>query len=229
MLGQRTSIEFKKADKKGVQFVVNRGGTNEKYALNNIRKAKILVVKENLNAFEKIKNSQADIMITDGIEAEYYSQNEKSLCVGFGGKKLTSFDIGFWFREDGPLKKKFDAWLGRKVNRGLIAQMVSQSLGKPPACKYEANCECVSPGHTLRWEYAYCRSKLKIVDVEKDSHLIDLCIKNAKSSDYDSLTACEKNRVWRKKLCQLNQKKFYQIEYCLTTRDGIPDFIKTGP
>jgi cyclohexadienyl dehydratase len=60
--------ELSDIDKPGVRVIVNPGGTNERFAKENIHSATVTVFPDNVTIFDQIAEGKADIMITDASE-----------------------------------------------------------------------------------------------------------------------------------------------------------------
>ncbi|WP_136659791.1 transporter substrate-binding domain-containing protein [Nitratireductor sp. XY-223] len=105
-------------DKAGVTVVENRGGTNEKFALANIRNATLIIVPDNHQPFDYLRAGRADVMFTDSIEALYLQGKDSGLCAVNADHPYDPVDKVFLFRQDeGALRDEFNAWLkGRKGN-----------------------------------------------------------------------------------------------------------------
>jgi cyclohexadienyl dehydratase len=73
---------FSKINQKNTILIENIGGTNEMCAKQYFKNTHLILIKNNKLVFSKIINKQADAMITDKIEATYYSkQNPELLCI----------------------------------------------------------------------------------------------------------------------------------------------------
>jgi cyclohexadienyl dehydratase len=73
---------FNELNQKNVRIIENIGGTNEKCAKQFYKNARLILINNNKAVFSKIIKDQADAMITDRIEADYYSKkNPTLLCV----------------------------------------------------------------------------------------------------------------------------------------------------
>ena len=68
-------------DKPGVRIAVNPGGTNQKFVNANIKLATVTVVEKNLSIPDLVATGQADVMITDGVEAALAAENDPRLAV----------------------------------------------------------------------------------------------------------------------------------------------------
>lgn len=69
-------------DRPEVKLVVNPGGTNQSFVDSNIKQAHIMRVKNNVDNLQALRDGQADVMITDLIEGDYYHNQEPGvLCM----------------------------------------------------------------------------------------------------------------------------------------------------
>lgn len=101
-------------NKPSVKVIVNPGGTNQTYVDEHITHAHIIRTKDNFANLQGIRDSTADVMITDLIEGDYYQLHEKGVfCVS--SKKIlagtSSVKVYMVKKEDSSLLKKVDAWL----------------------------------------------------------------------------------------------------------------------
>jgi cyclohexadienyl dehydratase len=118
-----------KIDVPQTRMVVNPGGTNFKFAKENIKKAQVRLVNDNTKIFGEIKAERADVMITDSTEVFYQSKiSQGKLCPT--GRTLTQSQVGIltpkgqnikiamnhWlkeFKRNGELDKLFKKWMAR--------------------------------------------------------------------------------------------------------------------
>ena len=59
-------------DKPDVRVMINPGGTNEKFAHANFKRAKLIVHQQNAEIPSRIAEGEADVMITEVVEANHY-------------------------------------------------------------------------------------------------------------------------------------------------------------
>jgi cyclohexadienyl dehydratase len=64
-----------------VRVVENAGGTNLKFAEENLKSAKLIVVKDNKETIDYLLQNKADVMITDRIEAFYRQKTIPGLSI----------------------------------------------------------------------------------------------------------------------------------------------------
>ena len=81
-------------DKKNVRVMINPGGTNEKFAHANLKNAQIIVFNENAEIPHQISIGNADIMITETVEALNYIKSDKNLAAPLIDKPFTKHSCG---------------------------------------------------------------------------------------------------------------------------------------
>lgn len=89
--------DLQSIDQSDTVVIVNPGGTNEQFARQQIKQAKLVIFEDNNLIFEQIANKKADVMITDKIEALYQQSNNCSLYVVNPQNTLTEEKYGFLF------------------------------------------------------------------------------------------------------------------------------------
>lgn len=81
-------------DKPNVRVMINPGGTNEKFAKANLKKAKLIVHQENADIPRQIAENNADIMITETVEAAQYIRKDRRLAAPLMDKPFTRHSCG---------------------------------------------------------------------------------------------------------------------------------------
>ena len=92
-------------DRPEVRVMINPGGTNEKFAHANLKKAKIIVYNDNADIPRQIAEGKADIMITETVEAAHYVRMDKRLAAPLKDKPFTRHSCGIL------MKKGDQEWL----------------------------------------------------------------------------------------------------------------------
>jgi len=98
-------------DKPNVRVVVNPGGTNEAFARDNLKQAKIEVWKDNVTIFDQIVAKKADVMITDASETMLQAKLHKELCSIHPDKAFNFAEKAYWLQPDIAFKEFVDQWL----------------------------------------------------------------------------------------------------------------------
>lgn len=81
-------------DKPGVRVMINPGGTNEKFAHANLKKATLIVHPENADIPRQIAMGNADIMITETVEAARYVEMDSRLAAPLINEPFTRHSCG---------------------------------------------------------------------------------------------------------------------------------------
>lgn len=102
-------------DTESVLIVENRGGTNQDFALSNIKLASILLVPRNQDALARLTNGKnlADVMFTDDVEIKYHTQINPQLCLAKIPEQFPRVNKVFLFAKTKTgckLQMVFDQW-----------------------------------------------------------------------------------------------------------------------
>ena len=120
-------------DQPGVTAIVNPGGTNEKFARANLKKARILVHPDNVTIFQQIVDGKADLMMTDAIEARLQSRLHPELCAVHPQQPFDFAEKAYLLPRDEAFKRYVDQWLHIAEQSGLLRQRMEHWLGIPLA------------------------------------------------------------------------------------------------
>lgn len=81
-------------DKPDVRVMINPGGLNEKFARENLSQARIIIHERNEEIPSLIAAGQADVMITEIVEAPYYVQTDTRLAAPLLDRPFNRGEIG---------------------------------------------------------------------------------------------------------------------------------------
>lgn len=99
-------------DKPEVRIGVNPGGTNEKFVLANMKNAKIIVVKNNLEIPSMVAEGKVDVMITDSVEAKRYAKDDSRLFAACTDHPFTMNQFGYLMQRGDQVFANFiDLWM----------------------------------------------------------------------------------------------------------------------
>jgi cyclohexadienyl dehydratase len=99
-------------DKPNVRVIVNPGGTNDRFAHEHLKNAKIEVYKDNVTIFDQIAKGAADLMITDASETRFQQKLHPGvLCAIHPDHPFDFSEKGIWIQRDEALKDFVDQWL----------------------------------------------------------------------------------------------------------------------
>ena len=81
-------------DKPNVRVMINPGGTNEKFAHAHLKHARLMVHQENADIPRQIAEGNADIMITETVEAARYTEKDARLAAPLIHEPFTRHSCG---------------------------------------------------------------------------------------------------------------------------------------
>ncbi|MFL6626189.1 MAG: gamma subclass chorismate mutase AroQ [Vitreoscilla sp.] len=118
-------------DRPEVRLIVNPGGTNERFARAHAPHATLAVWPDNLTIFDRILAGEADVMITDAIEARLQQRLHPRLCAIHPDAPFDFSEKAFLLPRDVALKAWVDQWLHQAIETGSFARLNEQWLAYP--------------------------------------------------------------------------------------------------
>ena len=116
-------------DQPAVRVIVNPGGTNERFARANLKRAQLIVHPDNVTIFDRIDKGEADVMITDGSETLLQHKLHPSLCPIHPERPFQYGEKAVLLPRDDPAFKAFvDAWLHLLRETGEYGRIESHWL-----------------------------------------------------------------------------------------------------
>lgn len=111
-------------DKPEVKVMINPGGTNEKFARENLTHATLIVHPSNLEIPHLIAEGKADIMITEVTEAPYYIATDGQLAAPLIDQPFTRSFIGVLMRKgQDDLMEEVNRIIGRMKADGSLRKL----------------------------------------------------------------------------------------------------------
>ena len=107
-------------DQPGVRVIENSGGTNEQFARKNFPAATITIWPDNTTIFDQLAAGNADVMVTDAIEAIYQSTQHPGLVAEHPDQPFTSEVKAYLLPHGSPIAEQTDAWLTGALNDGTF-------------------------------------------------------------------------------------------------------------
>lgn len=112
-----------------VRVMENPGGLNEKFALENLPNAKLIIHPINEEIPELIAIGAADVMITEVMEARYYSQKDKRLSAPIADFPFTQGEIGMLIpKENVKLLEYVNNFLKEQKNNNRINELIQKYI-----------------------------------------------------------------------------------------------------
>ncbi|HEX3860730.1 MAG TPA: transporter substrate-binding domain-containing protein [Stellaceae bacterium] len=101
-----------------VRVIANPGSANEAFARTNFSDADITIHHDNASVFLEIVAGRADVMVTDGLEADHQAQLHPELCAAPVAAPFTRLEKAYMFARDPVMKRYIDDWLGAAFASG---------------------------------------------------------------------------------------------------------------
>ena len=118
-------------DRPEVRLIVNPGGTNERFARAQAPRATLTVFPDNVAIFDRIAAGEADVMITDAIEARLQQRLHPTLCAIHPEAPFDFSEKAVLLPRDVVLKAYVDQWLHQAIESGAFARANEQWLAYP--------------------------------------------------------------------------------------------------
>lgn len=107
-----------------VRVAVNPGGTNERFVDTRLRRARKIIFQDNRAIFSHLVKGEADIMITDRIEADWQVAKNPLLCKPV--KETFSYQQkAYLMPRDIALKEFVDTWLSMRIAEGKLSPLLT--------------------------------------------------------------------------------------------------------
>ena len=123
-------------NKPSVRIMINPGGTNEKFARANLPNAKLIVHEENADIPIQIAEGNADIMITETVEAFSWVKREPKLAAPLVDKPFSRHSCGILMQKgDQEFLNYINFVLAELRMDGTLEQLEIKYLGRKNATK----------------------------------------------------------------------------------------------
>ncbi|MCH9668794.1 MAG: transporter substrate-binding domain-containing protein [Actinomycetia bacterium] len=116
-------------DQPGVRVVENPGGTNEQFARRHFPHADITIWPDNATIFAHLAAGNADVMITDAIEAVYQSSQYPGLVAVHPDRPFTTERKAYMLPKGSPMTEAVEAWLGKALEDGTFGRIYHHWVG----------------------------------------------------------------------------------------------------
>lgn len=110
----------------GVRVIENPGGTNERFARQHLPNADIIIWPDNTTIFDRLAAGEADVMITDNIEARYQAGLQPNLVAVNPDQPFTEDQKAYLLPLGSTLPAEVDAWLYGVLMDGTFDRIVGQ-------------------------------------------------------------------------------------------------------
>ena len=118
-------------DQPGVRVVVNPGGTNQEFARANLSHASLAVHPDNISVFDEIIAGRADVMVTDGIEADHEALIHPELCATHVAAPFTRLEKAYLLPNDPELLRVVNGWIAAEIASGEWTRILGAAQKLP--------------------------------------------------------------------------------------------------
>jgi len=118
-------------DQPGVRVVVNPGGTNDEFARANLSHAALAIHPDNMTVFDEILAGRADVMVTDGIEADHQAFIHPELCPTHVAVPFTRLEKAYLLRNDPDLIHEVNDWIATETAHGDWTRILDAAQKMP--------------------------------------------------------------------------------------------------
>ena len=119
-------------DQPGVRVIENSGGTNEQFARKNFPAAQITIWADNTTIFDQLAAGNADVMVTDAVEAIYQSSLHPGLVAAASRSDPFTSEVKAYLLPSGsPIAGRTDSWLAGALHDGTFAGIYQRWLHAP--------------------------------------------------------------------------------------------------
>ena len=115
-------------DRPGVRLIANPGSANEAFARANFTHATVIIHHDNASVFDELVAGRADVMITDGLEADHQAALHPELCACPVAAPFTRLEKAYMFARDPAMKAYIDAWLGAAFESGQWQRALDHAM-----------------------------------------------------------------------------------------------------
>ena len=101
----------------GVRVIANPGSANEAFAKAHFTRAQVTIHHDNATVFDELVVGRADVMVTDGLEADHQAALHPELAA-VAIAPFTRLENAYMFARDPAMKTTIDAWLDAAFGDG---------------------------------------------------------------------------------------------------------------
>jgi cyclohexadienyl dehydratase len=115
-------------DRPGVRVIANPGSANEAFARAHFTRAHVTIHPDNASVFDELVAGRADVMVTDGIEADHQAHLHPELCAVAVATPFTRLEKAYLFAGDPALEAFIEAWLGERMASGAWERALARAM-----------------------------------------------------------------------------------------------------
>jgi cyclohexadienyl dehydratase len=115
-------------DQPGVRLIANPGSANEAFARAHFTRATVIIHHDNASVFDELVAGRADVIITDGLEADHQARLHPELCAVPVAAPFTRLEKAYMFARDPAMKAYIDKWLDTAFASGQWQRALDRAM-----------------------------------------------------------------------------------------------------
>ena len=119
---------FAAIDQPGVRIIANPGSANEAFVRGHFRQATVIIHHDNASVFDELVADRADVMITDGLEADHQARLHPELCAVPVAAPFTRLEKAYMFAREPAMKAFIDGWLAAAFASGQWQRALDRAM-----------------------------------------------------------------------------------------------------
>jgi cyclohexadienyl dehydratase len=119
---------FAAIDQPGVRIIANPGSANEAFVRGHFRQATVIIHHDNASVFNELVADRADVMITDGLEADHQARLHPELCAVPVAAPFTRLEKAYMFARDPAMRAFIDGWLAAAFESGQWQRALDRAM-----------------------------------------------------------------------------------------------------
>src|SRR5207253_6029272 len=104
------------------------GLANEAFVRGHFRQATVIIHHDNASVFDELVANRADVMITDGLEADHQARLHPELCAVPVAAPFTRLEKAYMFARDPAMKAYIDEWLKAAFASGQWQRALDRAM-----------------------------------------------------------------------------------------------------
>ena len=122
--------DFDAIDEPNVRVILNQGGSNDRYFTPRIKNATVLRHDRNEEIALEVRDGQADVWITDSVEALFWAGKLPGLVAAHPTNAYTTqAKVYLTRRDDQPLLERLNGWIEQMLREGVFTELQEKWIG----------------------------------------------------------------------------------------------------
>ena len=111
-----------------MRLIANPGSANEAFARAHFTRATVIIHHDNASVFDELVAGRADVIITDGLEADHQARLHPELCAVPVAAPFTRLEKAYMFARNPAMKACIDGWLAAAFESGQWQRALDRAM-----------------------------------------------------------------------------------------------------